>query len=197
MEAVIGDLTEKKHPDQKYIISLQKNDSFGIREIYRLYAHKVQRMIVANSGTAADAADIFQESLLEIYKMAVDGKFTLTCPFEPFLILVCKRKWLNALKKKGRSPVTNYTDDLSAYKETEQQDAGLYATLVERESLIMELLDQLGDRCREVIKACMSNEHQEQVAASLGLTYAYLRKKKSECMSQLGKMAKLHPSFNP
>lgn len=195
METVTESITQRMHADQKYIISLRKNDSQGIREIYKAYAHKVQYMIVSNSGTAADAADIFQESLIEIYKMASENSFVLTCPFEAFLVMVCKRKWLNVLKKKGRHPVTNYGDDIAVLK-AHEQEAGQYAEMAERESVIMELLEQLGDRCKEVIKACLSGKHQEQVAESLGMTYAYLRKKKSECMSQLGGLAKHHPLFN-
>jgi len=183
------------HADQQYIRFLQQNDTRGINEIYRLYADKIKRLIVTHNGSEDDAADIFQESLVDIYKMSADGSFVLTCPFEAFLVMVCKRKWLNALKKKGRSPVTKLTDDVSAFKEADLQQAEQQAVQVEQEQTIMQLLEQLGDKCREIIKACMTSRHQEKVAESLGLTYAYLRKKKSECMAGLGKLAKEHPLF--
>jgi RNA polymerase sigma factor (sigma-70 family) len=183
------------HQDQRYITFLQQNDARGIGEIYRLYADKIKRLIVTNSGSEEDAADIFQESLVDIYRMSTESDFVLTCPFEAFLVLVCKRKWLNVLKKNGRSPVTKSFDDVSSFKQEEWDSAGEYARREERETTIMELLEQLGDKCREIIKACMSGDHQEKVAESLGLTYAYLRKKKSECMAGLAALARQHPLF--
>ncbi len=183
------------HADQQYIDYLRQHDAAGIGEIYRLYADKIKRLIVTNNGTEEDAADILQESLVDIYKMSADGSFVLTCPFEAFLVLVCKRKWLNALKKKGRQPVTKPVDEVSSFKQNEWQQAEQQAMKLEREKVIMELLGQLGEKCRKIIMACLEGRHQEKVAESLGLTYAYLRKKKSECMAGLGELARVHPLF--
>src|SRR3546814_13742249 len=42
----------------------------------------------------------------------------------------------------------------------------------------------------------LSVEHQEKGAAKLGVSYAYLRKKKSECMGKLTMMIRQSPEFN-
>lgn len=183
------------HIDQKYIISLQQNDHKEIQAIYRLFADKIKRMILANRGTEEEAEDVFQEALIDIYKMSADGKFVLTCPFEAFLVIVCKRKWLNVLKIKDRLPVTNEVFHVSTYNGAEWQEAEQHALKLERENLVMHLLEQMDEKCKVVIKACMSHQNQMQVAESLGFTYAYLRKKKSQCMAALGKRAKEHPLF--
>lgn len=183
------------HPDQRYINYLQQNDRKGITEIYQRFAGKVTRMICHNNGDESDAADVLQEALVAIYRLSADGKFTLTCPFEAFLITVCKRKWLNALKKKSISPVTKSLDDGFTVEQHEETEARQYAEQIERESTVMQVLETMGEKCREIIRACMGKQHQEQVAEQLGLTYAYLRKKKSECMAQLGKLVRAHPLF--
>ena len=183
------------HPDQRFITYLQQNDNRGIVEIYRLYAPKITRMIQYNSGDAADAADMMQEALVDIYRMSADGQFVLTCPFEAFLVTICKRKWLNVLKKRASSPVTKSIDDGFNLDKDDEAEAGRHADQLEREHTVMQVLANMGDRCREIIQACMGKEHQEQVADRLGLTYAYLRKKKSECMAQLGRLVKAHPLF--
>ncbi|MDC7217458.1 MAG: sigma-70 family RNA polymerase sigma factor [Spirochaetales bacterium] len=183
------------HSDQRFITYLQQNDSKGISEIYRLFALKIERMIVRNSGDAADAADIMQEALIDIFRLAADGKFVLTCPFEAFLVTVCKRKWLNALKKRSANPVTNSLDDGYTVNIDDGKEADLHAGRIERESTVMQVLETMGDKCRQIIKACMGKIHQEKVAEQLGLTYAYLRKKKSECMARLGQLVREHPLF--
>lgn len=183
------------HADQRFITYLQQNDHRGIGELYRLFAPKIERMIMHNGGDAADAADIMQEALIDIFRLSADDRFILTCPFEAFLVMVCKRKWLNALKKRSGSPVTKSTDDGFTYEKPHTDEVAHHVEQLEREHVIMQVLDTMGEKCRQIIRACMGKVHQEKVAEQLGLTYAYLRKKKSECMGQLGTLVKEHPLF--
>lgn len=43
----------------------------------------------------------------------------------------------------------------------------------------------MGERCQEIIRLSLTDKPQEEIAAKLGVTYGYLRKKKSECMASL------------
>ena len=183
------------HADQKFIIYLKENDARGIEEIYSLYSGNVTRYILKNSGDNDDAADIFQESLIDIYHLAHKPSFVLTCPFEAFLITVAKRKWLNVLKKKGRNPVTIPLENVYTIKEDDSVASEAYADQIEEENTILQVVDSMGDSCKSIIKACMEKESQDKVAENLGISYAYLRKKKSECMALLRKLVKDHPLF--
>ena len=60
----------------------------------------------------------------------------------------------------------------------------------EKASLFMAMFKKLGERCREIINKCLGNKPQEELAEELGVSYAYLRKKKSECMAELIKLIK-------
>ena len=173
------------HTDQRFINGLLQNDSALIKEIYDRFAGKVKSYILQNRGSEDEAADIFQESLIDIYNQALHKGLKLTCPFEPFVLLVCKRKWLNELKKKGRHRVTNQPDDLSNIGEDVFVAAEQLKLQDDQATLYMEMFNKLGDKCREIISKCLSNRSQEEVASELGLTYAYLRKKKSECTAEL------------
>ncbi|MFT3826929.1 MAG: sigma-70 family RNA polymerase sigma factor [Chitinophagaceae bacterium] len=173
------------HPDQRYLEGLLHNDTQVVQEIYRRFANPVKFYIIKNQGSEDDAADIFQESIMDIYNQARHKNLQLTCPFEPFLLLVCKRKWLNELKKRGRTPVTNAGDDLSGIGE----DVFATAEQVEKEEskirVFTEQFERLGEKCKEILRMSMTGEAQEKIADLLGVTYGYLRKKKSECMATL------------
>ncbi|MBE8720039.1 RNA polymerase sigma factor [Sphingobacterium pedocola] len=184
------------HVDQRYLAYLKNNDRTGIDKIYKNYAKKIVAMIVYNSGTEDDGYDILQEALVDIYYMAKDKDFQLTTSFENFLLMVCKRKWLNALKKKQQIQVTKSTEDLFHIEDESAKEIAESVQQVEKENMVMQLLDTLGERCQEIIRRCMTEKHQEQIAESLGITYAYLRKKKSECMANLISKVKAHPYFN-
>ncbi|GGH22859.1 sigma-70 family RNA polymerase sigma factor [Sphingobacterium alkalisoli] len=184
------------HLDQRYLAYLKHNDRTGIDKIYKNYAKKVVAMISYNSGSEDDGYDIFQEALVDIYYMAKDKDFQLTTSFENFLLMVCKRKWLNVLKKSQQMQVTKSTEDLFHIEDESAKQIAESVQQVERENMVMHLLDTLGERCQEIIRRCMKEKHQEQIAESLGITYAYLRKKKSECMASLIAKVKAHPYFN-
>lgn len=181
------------NPDKKYIEYLQHNDSKGIDLIYKHFSYKVKNMIMANSGSAEEGADIFQEGLIDIYKLSLKEDFKLTCSFEAFLIIVCKRKWLSTLKSSRKKKVTNQKDLLSTYEGVD--DAQAYADQIEQENTIIKLVEQLGDSCRKLIKACLQKKPQKEIAQELDISYAYLRKRKSICMLQLSKIVKSHPLF--
>lgn len=183
------------HPEQKYIQYLLDNHAVGIQEIYKRFANRVVRMVQSNSGSEDDGFDIFQESLVDIYHMAKNKNFQLTTSFEGFLLLVAKRKWLNALKKRSTREVTNADESVFNVEDESEMEYQQHLMQVEKENVLMHLLDTLGESCREIIKRCMVSKNQEKIAESLGITYAYLRKKKSECMAKLGEKVKNHPLF--
>ncbi|TKC08237.1 sigma-70 family RNA polymerase sigma factor [Pedobacter polaris] len=185
-------MAKSVHQDQRYLLALVNNDAGLINEIYKKCAGKVKSFVVFNNGTADDAEDIFQEALVDIYNQAKYKDLQLTCPFEPFLLLVCKRKWLNALKKKSVLQVTNSEDDLLLVGEDTFKQAEQLEEQQAQADLFLKAFEKLGDRCKEIIKWSMQGDAQEKVAEALGVTYGYLRKKKSECMASLIKLVQVN-----
>jgi RNA polymerase sigma factor (sigma-70 family) len=173
------------HPDQRYLDGLLNDDNQIVEEIYRLFSPGIGRWITQNSGSEDDAADIFQESLIDIYNQAKFKGLKLTCPFQPFLLLVCKRKWLNEIKKRGSRQVTKSSDDLSEYGEDVFATAERVGVEEERARIFLQQFERLGEKCREILRLSLSAQRQEKIAEMLGVTYGYLRKKKSECMATL------------
>lgn len=185
-------MTKSVHLDQRYLIGLVNNDAQIINEIYKKCAGKVKSFIVFNNGSTNDAEDIFQEALVDVYHQAKYKDLQLTCPFEPFLLLVCKRKWLNQLKKKSIIQVTNNEDDLLHIGEDTFEQAEALEKQKEQSAIFLEAFEKLGERCQEIIRWSMQGEAQEKVAEALGVTYGYLRKKKSECMASLVKLVSVN-----
>lgn len=173
------------HIDNHILQGLLAHDSATINGIYSRLSGKIKAYVVNNNGSEEEAGDIFQETIIDIFKQAQAGKLVLTCPFDSFFILVAKRKWLNMLKKTYKKQVTN-SEDLLLHKADETYElAETVALQAAKEQLYKTQLLQLSDRCQEIIKATLQAKPQEEVATALGVTYNYLRKKKSECLDQL------------
>ena len=86
------------HPDQMYIEGLANNNSAVIQSIYKKFVPKVVSYIRNNSGDEDQAQDVVQEVLILLFNQAKAKKLQLTCPFDAYFFLLCKRKWLNELK---------------------------------------------------------------------------------------------------
>lgn len=172
------------HPDQKYITALLNNNSSVLQELYKKFSSKVIHYVVQNSGDRDQAQDVIQETLVTIYHQARDKGLELTAPFDAYFFLLCKRRWLNILKKKGQNTVTNLEENVSIVDDTEEQVAET-ERYEGRRSLFLRFFDQLNKSCRDLLQKTFEIKSMEEVAESLGVSYAYARKKKSECMGKL------------
>ena len=175
------------HPDQIYIDGLVQNNSSVIQSIYKKFVPKVKNYIRTNSGSDDEAQDIIQEVLIALYNQAKIKGLELTCPFDAYFFLLCKRRWLNELKKSSNKEVTlmdeNVSIDESVQEMTFQTEA-----FDEKQSLFDEMFQKLGEKCQEVLKLSFVTKTMEEVAEKLNVTYGYVRKKKSLCTGQLTEM---------
>jgi RNA polymerase sigma factor (sigma-70 family) len=175
------------HPDQLYINGLVQNNSAVIQSIYKKFVPKVKHYIRTNSGDDDQAQDVIQEVLITIYNQAKTKGLQLTCPFDAYFFLLCKRRWLNELKKTSNKEVTLQDENVSN-DESVQEAAFQTEVFDEKQSLFDEMFQKLGEKCQEVLKLSFITKTMEEVAAKLNVTYAYVRKKKSLCTGQLTEM---------
>jgi RNA polymerase sigma factor (sigma-70 family) len=175
------------HEDQLYIDGLANNNSAIIQSIYKKFAPKVVYYIKTNSGDQDQAQDIIQEVLITIYNQAKTKNLKLSCPFDAYFFLLCKRRWLNEIKKVTKKEVTIGNNEV--YKdESTVEMANQTEIFEEKQSLFDEMFQKLGEKCQEVLKLSFIAKTMEEVAQKLNVTYGYVRKKKSLCTGQLTEM---------
>lgn len=188
-------MNKKPHADNIYIEALLKNDSRVLSKIYENFSHKIVAYVKKNNGNANDAQDIIQETLVTIFHQAKEKNFILTCPFDAYFYLLCKRRWLNELKKRGNKRVTILEDDTSITIEQEQQVEE--TELFEEQHQLFELkFKELSKKCQELLKISFKIKSMEKVAEILGVTYGYARKKKSQCLGKLTQLVKNSNKFH-
>lgn len=183
------------HFDQQYIEALRSHDTGLIENIYNRMAPGIKTYLQSKGASTEEAGDLFQEAIIDVYNLATDKQFVLTCPLEAFLLLICKRKWINLVEKNKRRGVTNSIDDgYTQLAGSASPDAEEFANKIERENLVVAMLQKISERCREIIIAAYSGKHQELLAKEMGVSYAYLRKKKSQCMAELIQLVRTRKS---
>jgi RNA polymerase sigma factor (sigma-70 family) len=175
------------HIDQMYIDGLANNNSIVIQSIYKKFAPKVINYVRNNSGDEDRAQDVVQETLITIYNQAKTKDLKLSCPFDAYFFLLCKRRWLNEIKKTSGKEVT--IDDDNVYRDESTLELIHQTELFEEKQSLFDLMFQkLGDKCQEILKTSFETKTMEEVAEKLNITYAYARKKKSLCTGELTQM---------
>lgn len=174
----------KTHPDQIYIEGLENNNSAIIQTIYKKFVPKVVHYIRTNSGDEDQAQDVIQEVLIVLFDQAKAKKLVLTCPFDAYFFLLCKRKWLNEIKKVTNKGVT-IQDDFASINEPTEEMVTQTELFEEKQQLFDTMFQKLGEKCQEVLKLSFVLKTMEEVAEKLNVTYGYVRKKKSLCTGQL------------
>ena len=172
------------HPDQMYIEGLANNDSAIIQSIYKKFVPKVVSYIRNNSGDEDQAQDVVQEIMILLFNQAKAKKLQLSCPFDAYFFLLCKRKWLNELKKSSSKGVTIDEDFLSVNEPTAEM-VSQTEIFDEKQQLFDAMFQKLGEKCQELLKLSFTIKSMEEVAEKLQVTYGYVRKKKSLCTGQL------------
>ena len=186
--------TNTIHSDQIYIDGLANNDSAIIQSIYKKFVPKVVSYIRNNSGDEDQAQDVIQEVMILLFNQAKANKLQLTCPFDAYFFLLCKRKWLNELKKVSNKGVT-IDDDVTSTNEPTEELLAQTEVFEEKQQLFDLMFQKLGDKCQELLKLSFTLKSMEEVAEKLQVTYGYARKKKSLCTGQLTQWIQEHSLF--
>lgn len=182
------------HSDQIYIEGLANNDSEVIHAIYKKFVPKVVHYIKNNSGDADKAQDVVQEVLILLFNQAKAQQLQLTCPFDAYFFLLCKRKWLNELKKHSNKGVT-IKDEQPSIHDAADEMVLRTEHFDEKQQLYDAMFLKLGEKCQELIKLSFELPSMEQVAEKLAVTYGYVRKKKSLCIGQLTQLIQENNRF--
>jgi DNA-directed RNA polymerase specialized sigma24 family protein len=83
--------------DKTIIEHLRHNKySMALKGLYDMFP-AVNQYIKTNSGFADDARDVFQDTLVVLYKKVHSGDLTLTVPLKVYLLAIAKNCWLQKL----------------------------------------------------------------------------------------------------
>ncbi|QQR85274.1 MAG: sigma-70 family RNA polymerase sigma factor [Flavobacteriales bacterium] len=153
----------------------------------KLYAHlpMVERMIRQNSGTKADAKDVFQDALIIFHRKAKTEDFQLTSAISTFLYSVCRNLWRDELRRRDKT-LTNWE-----VREAADDPADISALLAQESGfkLAEQALTSLGDKCLEVLRRFyIAKESLIDIAKALGFAGEGAAKtRKYKCLEEARK----------
>ncbi len=183
-----------------YLEGIRTGNTQVLEAIYAEFSELITRMIVNNNGTAEEAKDIFQDVLLSFFRQSQSG-LEIQCSFSSFLIIACKRRWLNYLNSKYKSstfkieqrdPTLNLVND----------DVDVLFDNELRMNIVKNALSMMDDSCKEIIELSWQTDADGKflgwmdVATILNMSYGYVRKRASECKNRLIELVKKDIRYN-
>jgi len=173
--------------EQALLQGLAKNDRKCVEVIYRENYNMVQILVINNNGSAEEAKDVFQETMIVLYEKVRSGSFELNCQIKTYVYSVARRLWLKRLQHLGR--YTQGLDNIDGtvpvedeIDEHEKRDADFET--MER------AINSLGEPCRSLLEAYyLQKRKMQEIAISFGYTNAYNAKnQKYKCLMRLKKL---------
>ena len=171
-------------PSKEQMLSLDpKAKKAAFEAFYHKNFKKIEQLVLQNSGNMSDAEDLFQECMIILYKNLQKDDFHGTGSLDSYFYGICKRTWLNQLKKRQQS---------------EKAAAGFQEELVTEEELplwkqnkhvndLSKLLEKVSGKCKSVLVDFYfynMTVHEIMEKYNLGSLGA-AKNKKYRCMQQL------------
>jgi RNA polymerase sigma factor (sigma-70 family) len=171
----------KRLSDDEIIHGLRKRDNRVLQYIYKNAFNSVKQLIISNAGSDNDAEDIFQESLIIIFKKLKDEPgFKLDCAFNTYVYSIARLLWLKHLRQIKKIHIDPLNRDMEERIEFEEpspvQDKDLRMAVYQRNLL------KIPEDCQSILKLTAQNITAREIAERLGFrSEGYVRKRRHFC----------------
>lgn len=180
------------------MISLLKDSKTArnqaLEAIYRANRDRICAYVVSESGTEAEATDLFQESMITFYENVKKGAFKGESPISSYLHSIAEYKWLNQVKEN--------TDESGQQEEAAMLERASKKQLVtdldeERKDEVREIVGLLGFDCKYILIESIYHSTPMKEIASEGnfSSEQIVRNKKYKCLEKLRELMVARPGL--
>ena len=183
--------------DEILIQGLIERDSAGIKLLYKEFFHLACSIVEKNSGSYEDAEDLFQDSIVILYKRLCHEKINLTCSLKTFFYGICKNLWKQRLDRRWRLQYSeNLAEEPVHCYEIARWEFG--EETLERKRLFLKHYFELSKRCQKILALFLSEMPLKQIARELGMkNEEYVKTRKYTCKRLLRKKIMSDPQCKP
>ena len=189
-------IMQKRLTDQEIVEALRAGGAVAdvaLRQVYFAHRAAIRSLVLKNSGTAEEARDVFQETVIAFFENVRDGKFRGESAIGSYLWAMARFNWLNRLKRKGiEAKALGQLPGMEV-------EHGHLPRMVEEETRqqLLGLVKQLGEDCQKMLIATIyQNQSMEKAAKELGYRNAQVaRNKKYLCLKKLKNILKKNPGL--
>lgn len=156
----------RKYSDDEIISGIEKNDISILEYFYNDCFRTIRHLVVTNSGSEEDAKDVFQESLVVLYRKIKETNIEFTSSLVTYVYSIARLIWLKELHRRSRKG-TELNDTLD---ELIQQDQGIIDSIErnERLRLYREKFEELSDDCKRILQMFLNSIPIKEITHIMG-----------------------------
>ena len=176
-------ISPRTSSEPSWVSGLLQNDPNALRALYTDHFPMVRQYVLKNSGTVADAQDVFQESVMVLWLTVKEGRFKAGADGEVggFLFRVAKNKWLDTVRSAAHRNMKIVHEDRILAEPIDVQD-----DIEERIVRLRGVYDKLDDKCRSVLdQFYFERKDLATIAKAMGVDEESIRTIKYRCMMKL------------
>ena len=166
--------------DQELLDGILRSDSRAVLKIYQDFLPGIIRYIQKNRGSEEEARDIFQEAMIVLFRKIKAGNLNLTCTLNTYLSSICRNLWLKKLRDHKEMGVIEGVDFIDPDEDTLKT-----MQVTAKRRLVRKYLDQLGEKCRQILELVLQKIPYKKIAEQLGTSEGYIKKRKFDCNKKL------------
>lgn len=182
------EIREREKINRERLQGLLNHDPDLILHLYEEEFPGVVKMVLRNSGTAENARDLFQDSLIILLEKAMRNELDLICSLETYLFSVCKILWFGHLRRRKRK------QRLFPGNINNEEQFLIYAGEAQPDHFekVQKAIDALGEPCRSLLDSYYYRKmNWEDIARQLGyISAASARNQKYKCLERIRKMVR-------
>ncbi|MCB0466386.1 MAG: sigma-70 family RNA polymerase sigma factor [Aequorivita sp.] len=180
-------------PFNETVVLIKQNDATTLKILYKTNFAKVKRYVLKNSGDEQQAKDVYQEAFVAMWRNIKDDKFSSESEtaINGYLFQIAKYKWLDYV----RSVKYKNTTFINREIEYDEPDTDENEIQNKKIKLIMDSINQLGERCQLLLKLFyFERKSFKEIAEIMAMDEASARNAKYRCQEQLKKMTQVIPN---
>jgi RNA polymerase sigma factor (sigma-70 family) len=157
--------------DKNVIEGIKKQDDKILNWLYDNYFQSVKSHITKNSGTTDDVSDVFQDSIIVLYKQICEDSLALTGDLKGYFFGIARNIWSNQLRlKRNTSELNaNIPDD----SDNEDNDDPMF------ERIVSKAFEKLSKEDQSILTLFSEGSSYEEMARTLKMkNETYARRKK-------------------
>lgn len=164
------------------LAALRRGDNKAYDHLYSECRPVIFHFMARNNGTKEEGLDLLQEALIVLFKKLHQPEFSLTASPRTYIYSICRKKWLNHLRKNAPGKIIDL-EDVQEHLAVDWPETDDRPTDVELEKAV----SRLDELCRElIVRFYYSRQSLEEIARELNLGKANAVKvRKHRCMQRL------------
>ena len=178
----------RKISDTAIIEGIRQQDDKILNWLYDNYHQTVRHHVLKNSGSEADVSDVFQESIIILYRQISENELKLTSDLKGYFYGIARNIWSAQLRKKVR----NAGIEIDPPDENDNDDGDI--PVLER--IVTRAFQKLGKDSQTILTLFSEGFSYSEITAKMNLkNETYARRKKYLSKEALMEFVKEDPEY--